>query len=118
MSQQGPASGTNTQQFSQGQGGGYDNLQQSQQDGMGGGQGAMGSGVAGGYDGNSQQQQNQNQNQSSGQNQGQQDWLDKGIEFMGQKAGMNVSNQEADSIGDFINKEAKQYGGRNLPGVN
>jgi len=110
---QGPGAGTNSQQFSQGQGGGYDNVQQSGQDDMGGGQGAMGSGVAGGYEGNSQNTQN---TQNTGQ--GQQDWLDKGIESAGQKAGFNVSNQQADSVGDFINKEAKQYLGRNVPGVN
>ena len=44
---------------------------------MGGGAGSHGSGVAGGYTG-------------SGQTQEKQDWLDKGIEFAGKKAGMNV----------------------------
>ncbi|CCM03471.1 uncharacterized protein FIBRA_05604 [Fibroporia radiculosa] len=113
-----PGAQTSPQQFSQGQGGAYDNLQQSQGD-MGGGQGQMGSGIAGGYENNSQQQ---SVNSGTGANQpgaqGQkQDWLDKGIAFMGKKAGVNVSNSQADSAGDFINKETKQYAGRNLPGV-
>ncbi|CAL1710796.1 unnamed protein product [Somion occarium] len=98
---------------------------------MGGGYGAHGSGVAGGYEGNTQgqsggiqgQSQNTSQGQSQGQGQGQgqgqekADWLDKGITMVGKKFGMNVSEQNADKAGDFANKEAKQYGGRNLPGV-
>jgi len=45
------------------------------------------------------------------------DWLDKGITSVGKKLGFNVSQSNADKAGDFANKEAKQYGGRNLPGV-
>ncbi|KAI0916094.1 hypothetical protein AcV5_002939 [Taiwanofungus camphoratus] len=104
----------------QGTGGGYDNTQQTQQQDMGGGRGAFGSGVAGGYEGNQnqgQQNQGQEQQQNPGQGQQQQNWLDKGVGYVGQKAGVNVTNQQEDEIGDFINKEAKQYGGRNLPGV-
>lgn len=117
---QGPGSGADAQQFSQGQGGGYDNMQQSGQDDMGGGRGAMGSGVSGGYEGNQsnqQGQQGQQNQQGQGQTQEKQDWLDKGLTMMGKKAGMNVSGQQADSAGDFINKEVNQHTGRKLPGV-
>lgn len=69
----------------QGQGGAYDNMQSSaQSDQMGGGQGAMGSGVAGGYSGNS------GSNNTSSQTGEKKDWLDKGLESLGKKAGFNL----------------------------
>ncbi|KAI0674078.1 hypothetical protein C8Q78DRAFT_1067227 [Trametes maxima] len=104
---QGPGGGTHSEGFNQGQGrgGAYDELQSSQSDGMGGGRGAMGSGVAGGHSGNTQ---------STGEKQ---DWLDKGLESLGKKAGFTVSDKNADMAGDFINKEVKDKAGRNLPGV-
>jgi len=109
FTQQGPGSGGQPEQFEgsgQGQGAGYDQASQSSNDdGMGGGAGAQGSGVAGGYGGSQQQ---------SGEKQ---DWLDKGIEAAGQKAGFNVSNANADKIGDFANKQFDERAGRNLPGV-
>ncbi|KAH9941256.1 uncharacterized protein BXZ73DRAFT_98472 [Epithele typhae] len=37
-----------------------------------------------------------------------QDWLDKGIEGVGKKFGVNVSDQNADRAGDFANKEFTQ----------
>ncbi|KAI0079133.1 hypothetical protein K474DRAFT_1705817 [Panus rudis PR-1116 ss-1] len=46
-----------------------------------------------------------------------QDWLDKGIQGAGEKAGVNISNQNADKAGDFANKEVKNKEGFNLPGV-
>ncbi|EIW56041.1 uncharacterized protein TRAVEDRAFT_50531 [Trametes versicolor FP-101664 SS1] len=46
------------------------------------------------------------------------DWLDKGIEAAGDKAGVNISQKNADTAGDFANKEVKQKEGFNLPGVN
>lgn len=49
---------------------------------MGGGVGAHGSGVAGGYESNQNQQQTQPAEK--------QDWLDKGIEMAGKKAGVNI----------------------------
>ncbi|CAL1710795.1 unnamed protein product [Somion occarium] len=58
--------------------------------------------------------------QSSAQQQGgqeRQDWLDKGIEDAGQKAGVNISNQNADKAGDFVDKEFDKKEGFNLPGV-
>ncbi|KAI0368567.1 hypothetical protein BV20DRAFT_969175 [Pilatotrama ljubarskyi] len=45
------------------------------------------------------------------------DWMDKGIEAAGQKAGVNVSQKNADTAGDFANKEFKQKEGFGLPGV-
>ncbi|KAI8970633.1 hypothetical protein BD414DRAFT_470427 [Trametes punicea] len=39
------------------------------------------------------------------------DWLDKGIEDAGQKAGVNVSQKNADEAGDFANKEFKNKEG-------
>ncbi|KAH9855577.1 hypothetical protein C2E23DRAFT_882958 [Lenzites betulinus] len=45
------------------------------------------------------------------------DWLDKGIESLGNKAGVNISQKNADTAGDFANKEMKQKEGFNLPGV-
>ena len=54
--------------------------------GMGGGVGAHGSGVAGGYSSNA----DQSQTNTSGQTGEKQDWLDKGIEWAGKKAGVNV----------------------------
>ncbi len=74
----GPASGGDAQDFQGSTGQGYDSMTNSSNDtGMGGGAGAHGSGVAGGYEG-------------SGQTQEKKDWLDKGIEFAGKKAGFNV----------------------------
>ena len=74
----GPASGGNPQQFQSSAGEGYSQMTNSSNDaGMGGGQGVHGSGVAGGYEG-------------SGNTQEKQDWLDKGIEFAGKKAGFNI----------------------------
>lgn len=87
-------------------GGGYEQAaSKPENQDMGGGVGAHGSGVAGGYEGNQQQ---------SGEKK---DWLDKGIEFAGKKAGVNVSDANADKAGDFMNKEFNQYEGRSLPGV-
>ncbi|KAJ8475358.1 hypothetical protein ONZ51_g6596 [Trametes cubensis] len=107
---QGPGGGTHSEGFNQGQGqgGAYDQMQSAQSSDMGGGQGAMGSGVAGGYSGN------QSQSQPSGEKR---DWLDKGIEAIGKKVGVNISDKNADTAGDFINKEVKEKAGRNLPGV-
>ncbi|KAI0634897.1 hypothetical protein C8Q77DRAFT_1054645 [Trametes polyzona] len=104
----GPGGGTHSEGFNQGQGrgGAYDEMQSSQSESMGGGQGAMGSGVAGGYSGNQQS--------STGEKK---DWLDKGIESLGKKAGVNISDKNADSAGDWINREVKERAGRNLPGV-
>ncbi|EMD36230.1 hypothetical protein CERSUDRAFT_95574 [Gelatoporia subvermispora B] len=71
-----------------------------------------------------QQNQNQGADQSGGQQQqgqGQstekQDWLDKGLQGASKKAGYNLSSQNADKVGDFANKEAKQHEGHNIPGV-
>ena len=69
----------------QGEDRGYDQMAKSQKDeGMGGGYGAHGSGVAGGYEGN------QAQGQQGGQGVEKQDWLDKGIQAGGKKFGMNI----------------------------
>ncbi|KAI0763959.1 hypothetical protein BD413DRAFT_616012 [Trametes elegans] len=108
---QGPGAGTHSEGLNQGQGqaGAYDEMQSSQSNTMGGGHGAMGSGVAGGYS------SNQSQSQTSGEKA---DWLDKGIEAIGKKAGFTVSDKNADTAGDWINKETKERFGRNLPGVN
>lgn len=83
---------------------GYDQIssQQENQD-MGGGAGVHGSGVAGGHQGQSATEK--------------QDWLDKGIQGIGKKFGVNVSEQNADKAGDFANKEFSQKEGRGLPGV-
>ncbi|KAL7284412.1 hypothetical protein ACG7TL_001702 [Trametes sanguinea] len=83
---QGPGGGTHSEGFNQGQGqgGAYDEMQSSQSNDMGGGQGAMGSGVAGGYEGNQQSQQPQQTGTEK------KDWLDKGIEAIGKKAGINI----------------------------
>ncbi|KAI0827184.1 hypothetical protein BC628DRAFT_1418762 [Trametes gibbosa] len=112
---QGPGGGANTGDLNQeqGRGGAYDELQGSQPGGMGGGQGAMGSGVAGGYSGNQQQTQQSQQTQTGEK----QDWLDKGIEAIGKKAGFSISNKNADTAGDWVNKEVDERAGRNLPGV-
>ncbi|OSD07708.1 hypothetical protein PYCCODRAFT_1401669 [Trametes coccinea BRFM310] len=110
---QGPGGGTHSEGFNQGQGqgGAYDELQSSQSNDMGGGQGAMGSGVAGGYEGNQQSQQPQQSGTEK------KDWLDKGIEAIGKKAGINISDKNADTAGDFINKEFDKETGRKLPSV-
>lgn len=56
---------------------GYDQISSQQENqGMGGGVGAQGSGVAGGHEGQSTTEK--------------QDWLDKGIQGIGKKFGMNV----------------------------
>lgn len=56
--------------------------------GMGGGYGTHGSGVAGGYEGN---QASQSKQTASSQQAGEkQDWLDKGITAVGKKFGYNV----------------------------
>ena len=80
----GPGSGTNSEAFNQSQDrGAYSEMQSSQgSDDMGGGRGAMGSGVAGGYGGTSG-----NQQQVQGEKK---DWLDKGISALGNKFGVNV----------------------------
>lgn len=72
----------------QGVGGGYDGMTQASQtdSGMGGGAGAQGSGVAGGYSSNADQQQTN----TAGAGGEKQDWLDKGLQFAGKKAGVNV----------------------------
>lgn len=65
---------------------------------MGGGQGAMGSGVAGGHEGSASNNANANfsSDASSAQGMGQgqpaekQDWLDKGLEAVGKKAGYSM----------------------------
>ncbi|OJT06463.1 hypothetical protein TRAPUB_2738 [Trametes pubescens] len=63
---------------------------------------------------------NQGGNNAQGGQQGGEkaDWLDKGIEAAGDKAGVNISQKNADTAGDFANKEIKQKEGFNLPGVN
>ncbi|KAI0718408.1 hypothetical protein C8T65DRAFT_638980 [Cerioporus squamosus] len=68
---------------------------------------------------NSDNFNNTSSTQSGQQQQGgeKQDWLDKGIESAGDKAGVNISNQNADKAGDFANKEIKNKEGFNLPGV-
>lgn len=55
--------------------------------GMGGGYGAQGSGVAGGYEGN---QASQGQQAAGAQSGEKQDWLDKGITAAGKKFGYNI----------------------------
>ena len=58
---------------------------------MGGGAGAHGSGIAGGWGGPADSQGGVSQQSGqTGQTGEKQDWLDKGIEFAGKKAGMNV----------------------------
>ncbi|RPD65192.1 hypothetical protein L226DRAFT_609864 [Lentinus tigrinus ALCF2SS1-7] len=110
----GPAAGTNSDAFSQSPDqGAYSDLQSGQgASDMGGGGGAMGSGVAGGYEGNSQQ------SQASAATGEKADWLDKGMMGLGKKFGVNINQKNADSAGDFANKEAKEKFGRNIPGVN
>ncbi|EMD36190.1 hypothetical protein CERSUDRAFT_95538 [Gelatoporia subvermispora B] len=107
----------------QGVGGAYDQMssaansgsERGGEDHMGGGQGSFGSGVAGG--GGQAPSNQQQQQQGQGQPAEKQDWLDKGLQGLSKKAGYNLSAQNADKIGDFANKEAKQYEGRNIPGV-
>ena len=90
------------------QGAGYDSVrggyQQAPQHDMGGGQGAMGSGVAGGHEGSASNNASSNSSydtasQSQGTGQGQpaekQDWLDKGLEAMGKKAGYSMVSWSA-----------------------
>ncbi|RDX46451.1 hypothetical protein K466DRAFT_582388 [Polyporus arcularius HHB13444] len=113
----GPGAGAHSESFNQSQDqGAYSQMQGSQgSDDMGGGRGAMGSGVAGGYEGNSQGNSQSSQTSQTGEKQ---DWLDKGIESLGKKAGVNVSDKNADTAGDFFNKNIKEKFGRNIPGVN
>jgi len=113
------------------QGPGYtDSMSQDTQDqGMGGGAGTHGSGVAGGYEGSAAQSGNMQSQGDATQDQGaaaqapggtaqeKQDWLDKGIQGGGKKFGFNVSQQNADKAGDFMNKAFNKESGRNLPGV-
>ena len=99
-STQGPGAGFTSQDLAgsgQGERSGYDQMASSQNDqGMGGGYGAHGSGVAGGYEGSGTQGQGQQQQQpgvgsgSTGQPAEKQDWLDKGITAAGKKFGFNV----------------------------
>ena len=95
--QQAPGAGFTSdglQGSSQGPDSGYDQMAGSQNDqGMGGGYGAPGSGVAGGYDGNQSQASGQNPQSQQAPAQGgaeKKDWLDKGIASIGKKFGMNV----------------------------
>ena len=71
---------------------GYESMRSDPQEGMGGGVGAHGSGVAGGYEGSQQnaQTQAQGQGQAAGTSAEKQDWLDKGIIGIGKKFGLNV----------------------------
>lgn len=71
---------------------GYESIRNDPQEGMGGGEGAHGSGVAGGYQGSQQnaQTQAQGQGQAAGTTAEKQDWLDKGIIGVGKKLGFNV----------------------------
>ena len=100
-STQGPGAGFTSQDLAgsgPGARSGYDQMASSQNDqGMGGGYGAHGSGVAGGYEGSGAQSQGQQQQQqpgvgsgSTGQPAEKQDWLDKGITAAGKKFGFNV----------------------------
>lgn len=100
--QQGPGAGFTSQGLEgsgQGEQSGYDQMAGSQNDqGMGGGYGTHGSGVAGGYEGNQAQSQTQGQGQgmqqqqagATGQPAEKADWLDKGITGIGKKLGFNV----------------------------
>ena len=66
---------------------------QDEQNSMGGGGGVHGSGIAGGYEGNQQQGSGGfggMGQQQQGQPAEKQDWLDKGIEMAGKKAGVNI----------------------------
>ncbi|KAL6303742.1 hypothetical protein BKA93DRAFT_323507 [Sparassis latifolia] len=60
-----------------------------------------GSGVAGGPKGSEQQQ--------STQSSGQKNWPEHGTEAVGQKAGMNTSDQNAASASTFIDEETPEY---------
>lgn len=84
-----PGGGTDSEAFNErSDQGAYNQLQSSQgENDMGGGRGAMGSGVAGGYEGSNQEE---TQSQTQGQTGEKQDWLDKGIESFGKKAGINI----------------------------
>ncbi|GBE84470.1 hypothetical protein SCP_0604490 [Sparassis crispa] len=91
----------------QGVGGVYDQTRQAGQETMGGGHG---SGVAGGPKGSEQKQ--------STQSSGQKNWPEHGTEAVGQKAGMNMSDQNAASASTFIDEETPEYcEGHGLPGV-
>ncbi|EJF56976.1 hypothetical protein DICSQDRAFT_36429, partial [Dichomitus squalens LYAD-421 SS1] len=60
------------------------------------------------------QSQNANQSQSgtgTGQTAEKQDWLDKSLETAGKKFGVNISDANADKIGDFVNKEFQSKAG-------
>ena len=63
---------------------GYESVRQGAKEGMGGGQGVQGSGVAGGHEGS------QKQAPASGSTGQKQDWLDKGITSVGKKFGFNL----------------------------
>ncbi|KAH9941262.1 uncharacterized protein BXZ73DRAFT_98480 [Epithele typhae] len=45
------------------------------------------------------------------------DWLDKGIAAAGKKLGVNVSDRNADKVGDFANNQFSKKEGHGLPGV-
>lgn len=81
----GPGAATHSEGFNQSQDqGAYSEMQSGQgSNDMGGGRGAMGSGVAGGYEGNSQSSQTTQTGEKA-------DWLDKGLESLGKKAGVNI----------------------------
>ncbi|KAI0794822.1 hypothetical protein C8Q75DRAFT_511073 [Abortiporus biennis] len=105
---------------------GYDQtMSQNAQTDMGGGVGAHGSGVAGGYEGSTQSGQTQTgtqttqstQPQQTGTGAEKQDWLDKGITGVGKKLGFNVSEKDADKYGDMANAQINKKEGRGLPGV-
>lgn len=119
---QAPGAGTQPEAFNQGQtGGAYDELQRSQGGDMGGGHATAGSGVAGGYEGGQQSQPATAGQGQQGQQQQQtaerQDWLDKGAQAAGKKVGVNVSAKNADTAGDFVNKQFTSKTGRGIPGV-
>ncbi|KAM5543729.1 hypothetical protein V8D89_002346 [Ganoderma adspersum] len=119
QSSQAPGAGTQPETFDQGEtGSGYDELQRSQGGDMGGGRAAADSGVAGGYEGHGQQSQAAMGGQAPQQQAGEKkDWLDKGMASMGKKVGVNVSDKNADTAGDFVNKQFTAKTGRGIPGV-
>ncbi|KAI0634902.1 hypothetical protein C8Q77DRAFT_1156280 [Trametes polyzona] len=70
------------------------------------------------FNNNNMQGGNKAQFGQSGQQSGERaDWLDKGIEAAGDKAGMNISQKNADTAGDFANNEFEQKEDVGLPGV-
>ena len=72
---------------------GYSQMQgKAEQQDMGGGGGVHGSGIAGGYEGSQASSGTGSFGgmQQGGQSGEKQDWLDKGIEMAGKKAGFNI----------------------------